>query len=193
MLNGIDVSNFQGAFNWNAYRGKISFGAVQVTDGPEFFDPDFPGDWAAMKSIGIARFAYHYARPGESSPQQQAAHLIDNVTAAGLDSDDHYILDLETSCGLPAYEVTAWAHAFCQIINSTGHRCLVYTYPAFAEAGNCATLASWHLWVADYGVSGPTVPEPWSTWLFWQSSGSTLDTDKYNGDSASLDKFMRRG
>jgi hypothetical protein len=44
----------------------------------------------------------------------------------------------------------------------------------------------WGLWVADYGVSAPAVPKPWSHWTFWQYTDSPLDEDRFNGTEADL-------
>ena len=33
VLNGIDVSNWQGNFDWEPWRGKIQFAGVRITEG----------------------------------------------------------------------------------------------------------------------------------------------------------------
>lgn len=192
-ISGIDVSNYQGSFNWEPYRGKISFGAVLATEGTSFTDTDLKHDWAGMAGIGIHRLAYHYALPAQSSPQRQASYFIEVMKSAGYEDTDQFVLDLETSQGLMPAEVATWAQKFLQYVNSTGHRCLIYTNPSFASSGNCAGLESWDLWIADYGIPSPVVPRPWSTWTFWQSSGNSLDLDTYNGTQAELDAFMKKG
>ena len=71
------------------------------------------------------------------------------------------------------------------------HRVLVYTNPGFAQIGACAGLNLWFLWVADYGVSSPAVPQPWSHWTFWQNGDTPVDTDRFNGTEAELLRFTR--
>jgi lysozyme len=67
--------------------------------------------------------------------------------------------------------------------------------PTFAEENQApASLAAYPLWIADYGVAAPTLPNGWSTWLLWQYSesgavqgiDSPVDLDLVNGPIANL-------
>jgi GH25 family lysozyme M1 (1,4-beta-N-acetylmuramidase) len=198
---GIDVSYAQGLFNWAAEKGKINFGACKVTEGLTITDPDWVHNWDAMWSMNsthtFPRFAYHFFHASDNGVQQ--ADRFYNTVKSRLLSGDQLILDLEatesngTNDGVAPATTAARARQFLETLDrlAPGHRVLVYTNPSFAAAGNCAGMNSWALWIAHYGVSKPTVPKPWSTWTFWQTGDSPLDTDRYNGTEAQLLSFVR--
>jgi lysozyme len=59
------------------------------------------------------------------------------------------------------------------------------------------------LWIANYGVSAPSVPVPWSTYTIWQYSAKgdgvdagmeslDVDEDRFNGSEADLERFVGR-
>lgn len=191
---GIDISDNNGDnYNWAQWKGHLGFGMVKATESDNFHDPTFPRNWDAMLSIGIKRFAYHFARPGKSSPGAQADYFVAYVKKAGLGAHDHFVLDLEQNDGMKAIDVSFWAWAFRQEVFrlAPGHRCMVYTYPSFAEEGNCAKLGGSNLWVAEYGVPAPRMPVgPWKSAAFWQYTGAHLDRDRFMlGDETALANF----
>ena len=199
---GIDVSYAQGSFNWGAYRGKISFGMCKVTEGLTITDPDWVHNWNSIWSLNTAhnlpRFAYHFFHASDD-PVKQAERLVSTVKTHGLLAGDNFVCDLEatesngTNDNVAPATVASRAATFCDKVNALApnHRILVYTNPGFAEAGNCAGLHPWYLWVAHYGVSSPTVPKPWSNWKFWQTGDSPIDEDRFNGTEAELLSFTR--
>jgi GH25 family lysozyme M1 (1,4-beta-N-acetylmuramidase) len=200
-VRGIDVSRWQGDFDWKDHPG-LSFGMCKATEGTELTDPEFGLNWDKMwwyqGDHRFPRFAYHFFHAG-MDPVQQAEFLVLTAKRRGLQPGDNFVLDLESTRadgsndGLPPATVAARATAFLHTVNemAPGHRVLVYSYPAFIRAGNCAGLDPWFLWIANYLVSQPEVPAPWSKWTFWQDGDSPLDTDRYNGDLASLLAFTR--
>lgn len=193
--HGIDVSNWQGAFDWAPWKGQISFAAAKATEGTNFADAEFAHNWAGMKSIGVHRFAYHFAHT-DKSVFDQAAFFVDTVKAQGLHTGDNFILDLEVNDGQTPATVSAWGNEFCHEVHkrAPGHRVLVYTYPYFAEQGNCADLGGYKLWIANYNVASPTVPAPWTDWTFWQYTDQgkgNIDHNVFNGTKLQLRHFCR--
>jgi len=198
---GIDVSQWQGAFDWKAQAGKIGFGMCKATEGLDETDPEFANNWNGMWELNrlMPRFAYHYFHAA-LDPQDQACRLLAAVKPHGLLPGDNLVIDAEATddqTGLNDEETPAVAAARAkeclQHINALapGHRVLVYTNPWFAELGGCEGLDPWYLWLADYGVTEPKVPAPWTHWTFWQSSGTTLDLDRFNGNLDALRAFTR--
>lgn len=199
--HGLDVSYAQGAhFPWTSERGKIQFGMCKATEGLNTLDPDLAANWNGMwaASKTLPRFAYHYFHAADD-PAEQAKRLVNAVKPHGLLAGDNLVCDLEATEAdgsndhvAPA-TVASRARTFLNEVNTLapGHRVLVYTSPSFAEAGNCAGLGAWFLWLADYGVSRPAVPKPWSAWTFWQTTGTGLDLDVFNGTEAQLLAFTR--
>jgi GH25 family lysozyme M1 (1,4-beta-N-acetylmuramidase) len=195
--HGIDVAWPQGArYNWRQWAGKIQFGMCKATEGLDLIDPDLGDNWAGMWNLQpdhrLPRFAYHYLHPS-ADPAQQAHFFVSAVKSHGLLPGDNLVLDLEATDALHPPTVAMRAKTFLNEVNglAPGHRVLVYTNPGMALAGNCWGLNPWYLWIADYGVTRPAVPDPWHNWTFWQSSGSVLDTDVFNGSTADLLAFAR--
>ena len=187
---GIDVSNNNGIFNWADWKGRIQFASVKATEGLTFRDQQFPRNWEYMHRYGLYRFAYHYGDPAVD-PSQQARFFTDYVKVTGMYAHDNFVLDLEETGGLSPVDVSFWAWTFCTEMNrlNPGHRILVYTYPDFAEQGNCAKLSGWGLWIANYEVPHPHVPAPWKFWRFWQNTGTGLDQDVFNGSLKDMETF----
>jgi GH25 family lysozyme M1 (1,4-beta-N-acetylmuramidase) len=192
---GIDVSNWQGAYDFTPWKDEIDYGWVLATEGTSYRDPDFKHDWQSLRDLGKVRLAYHYMLPAQSSPQAQAKYLLEYVgDEGGWRDGDHVILDMENSQGVRPAEVTVWAARFRRTINAAGKRCVFYVDPSFAAAGNCATLGRDLLAVADYSGETP-VPKhappcpPFREWLFWQYTDDPIDRSIFNGSPAELRKW----
>ena len=194
-LNGIDVSNYQGTVNWTSVKkAGYSFAIAKATEGTTFTDAYFSKNWSGMKAAGLVRGAYHYGHPGESATAQ-AQYFVNAVKAAGGYTGSNslqLVLDLETTDGLSPSEVWTWVQAFMAEIKSlTGRPGIIYTgyYFWVDDVGNPSNNLNCPLWIADYGVSSPLVPDAWSTWSFWQYSdsgsvpgvGGNVDLDYFNG------------
>jgi GH25 family lysozyme M1 (1,4-beta-N-acetylmuramidase) len=94
--------------------------------------------------------------------------------------------------------VTTW----CSTVRARlGVAPIVYASPSFVNSilANAPALAEFALWIANYNVGSPTVPAPWTRWVFWQYSehgrvdGITTDTDlnRFNGTEAQLSGMVR--
>lgn len=192
---GIDVSDNQGVFNWAAWRGEIQFAEAKASQGLSEVDSQFYRNWEEMKSMGLLRFAYHYADPNED-PVMQAHHFTGVVREAGLITGKHYVdqlvIDFETAGALKPVQASFWARTFCTTVNRImpGHRIIVQTFPAFIEKGNCAGLGPWPLWLMDWNVAAPVMPAgPWRTYSLWQDATGHVDRDVYNGTLGDLTTF----
>jgi GH25 family lysozyme M1 (1,4-beta-N-acetylmuramidase) len=200
ITQGIDVSNWQGAFDWPAWQGKISFAAAKATEGDADTDEEFARNWAGMWDLDrrMPRFAYHYFH-ASLDPVIQAVHLVATVRAHGLLPGDNFLWDLESTArdglndGQPPAVTAERAREGLRKVNelAPGHRVLTYMSPSFALTGHSEGLGAWHLWDADYGVLRPAVPEPWSQWTFWQHSETPVDLDVFNGSRDALLAFTR--
>lgn len=75
-VRGVDVSHHQGAIDWTALKTDgIAFAYIKATEGGDFSDPNFAGNWRGAARAGIARGAYHFftlCRKGSA----QARHFI---------------------------------------------------------------------------------------------------------------------
>lgn len=192
-VEGIDVSHFQGAINWASEKAKgRMFGVASVGDGT-YQDPTFATNWAAMKAAGVIRGAYQYFEPADD-PLVQADILIAKVGKLG-DGDLPATIDVEVTGGQSAATIASKVGTWLTRVEAgTGRKPMIYTGPYFWQS-NVASLAcgGYPLWVADYGVSKPQVPAPWTTYKIWQYSDSNgaLDVDSFQGSLADLQAFAQ--
>ena len=199
---GLDVSANQGEFDWTAWKGKIGFAMIRATSWTSAdtigTDPQFARNWQQAWDVSggkLVRIAYHYCRPGVTTPAEQAHVLTSTVRDHGLVQGDHFALDFEESDGEPPAFVSRWSGSALQAVNDAAphHRVFPYFDLAWAAQGNADGLHAWHCWLADWGVPVPRVPAGWKTWAFWQftDGGGKLDRDLFNGDHARLMDFAR--
>ena len=189
-LQGVDVSEFQGDFNF-AGRG-LSFGFARVSDGDTIIDPTFSEDWAHMKALGLKRGAYQFFRPSESVTAQ-AAIMVGRVGRLGA-GDLPSVADVEVTEGESDATIGAKVREWAGLVEAgTGRKPIIYTYSSFFSSN--PGLGSYPLWIADYGPSCPSLPPGWSTWTFWQYSdgNGSLDHDVFNGTRAELDALADGG
>jgi GH25 family lysozyme M1 (1,4-beta-N-acetylmuramidase) len=83
---GIDISAFQGQFDWPAYREKIAFAGIRVSTwtGWDSFAPDpqlhrnATETWQVFDGK-LPRWYYHETRPGLHNPRQQAKLALEVI------------------------------------------------------------------------------------------------------------------
>ena len=199
ILEGIDVSHWQGAIDWTkvAAAGK-KFAIIKATESTNYIDPSYATNHAAAKAAGLWTGAYHFAQP--STNANDAVLEADYFAAyANLGTGDLIpALDLEVSGGLSVAALQAWVTAFLgEVTARVGIRPMIYTSPSFWSKymGNSQALADAGyktLWIAHWGVTSPTIPaNNWGGhgWTFWQytSDGTVpgitgrVDLDRFNG------------
>jgi len=199
VLEGIDVSHWQGTIDWTkvAAAGK-KFAIIKATDDADYVDPMYATNHATAKSVGLWTGAYHFARP--SSAANDAILEADWFAAhANLGAGDLIpALDLEISGGLSVANLQKWVTTFLgEVTAKVGMRPMIYTSPSFwrNNMGDTQALADAGyktLWIAHWGVSSPSVPaNNWGGrgWTFWQytSDGTVpgisgrVDLDRFNG------------
>ncbi len=193
-VEGIDVSEFQGAIDWHAVHasGRV-FGIARVSDGTQHLDPTFASNYAAMKAEGMVRGSYQFFRASED-PIAQADLLLSKIGA--LEPGDLApMLDVEVTDGQPNSVIDAKIVAWVSHIEAaTGKKPLIYTGPYFwSQIGSPANQGG-ALVVADWTQGCPLVAPTWSDWSFWQYAdnghvsgiGGLVDLDRFNGSEAAL-------
>jgi len=198
-LKGVDVSSYQGAIDWTQVKAAgIVFAFARVSDGTSFPDADFATNWKAMKAQGVVRGVYQYFEPGVD-PTAQANLLLSSVSAAGgFEAGDlPPVMDIETTGGQSTTTIQTHMKTWLAAIeNAVGRKPLIYTSPGFGS--NIGTgFGAYPLWVANWGVTCPSMPGGWSTWVFWQTADNgtvkgisgPVDLDEFNGKLADLTAF----
>ncbi|MFZ6819120.1 glycoside hydrolase family 25 protein [Undibacterium sp. Ji22W] len=198
-LRGIDVSHFQSSVNWPAVKATgIAFAFAKASDGNTYTDPQFANNWRGMQAAGILRGAYHFYE-SKDDPQTQAQQFLKVVGQLGS-NDMPPVVDIESNTGCfgtqsLASNLQIWLDAVEQSLQRTP---IIYTNCGFWNANLNAQFSRYPLWIAQYGVAQPKIPNGWNRWTFWQSSESgsvagitgAVDTDVFAGSMADLQALI---
>jgi lysozyme len=200
-LKGVDVSHFDGTVDWGAARRDgVSFAIIKATEGTSFVDNHFASNWANTRANGIVHGAYHFFRP-KSDPVAQADFFV-SVAGSPKSGELPPVIDLEVTDGLTAAQVASGARTFLQRVQQKiGRVPMIYTSVRVFNSllGGPAGFGPYPLWVANWNVRCPNIPNPpWTRWTFWQSSATgtvagfsdPVDVDRFNGTSADLMAFV---
>lgn len=186
-VQGVDVSYYQGSFNWKG--AGFAFGYARVSDGTGFIDPDFAPNWSNMKAAGVLRGAYMFFRPNEDEAAQ-ADLMVQKVGGQLGDGDLPCMIDVEVTGGQSPSTIASKVQTWLDIVEKgTGRTPVIYTGPYFWQDNVKSTaFGKYPLWIADYGPSCPLIPNGWSQWTLWQYSdgGGNLDHDVFNGSLSEL-------
>jgi lysozyme len=198
IVQGIDVSHYQGTVDWEQVQAAgIRFAFAKATEGTTWTDPEFATNWAGMKTAGILRGAYHFFEPADDAGQQAQLFLHTVQLESG---DLPPVLDVETAAATTEdlwQGVQTWLDT---VQAATGLPPILYMSPGFADENDApVSLITYPLWVAEYGVAEPTLPQGWINWLLWQSSESgtvngvtgSVDLDQINGSLLTLQALAK--
>ena len=178
-LLGVDVSNWQGDFDWSQAKEKgWKFAFAKATEGTNYIDPYFNRNMAQMDQHGLIRGAYMFWHPAQNWLKQ--CQLFDRVvSAAGLRRGDLISLDHETDDGLPPDRVAESAVNACGYLEAK-YKCspIVYSYQNFIQRGNCTGLGKYPFWRADPGGYNMPVLPPWTEVSIDQYATSPEDQDR---------------
>lgn len=208
---GPDISFYQDdddtpeGIDFSKMRGISDFVIIRVGQN-QWIDPDFKTNWVAAKEAGLPRGSYWYY-DSRIEPQRQAEMWRD---ALGEDQGELPLFaDFEEDYGGEFKGWRKW-YAFLEYLKEAmpGKEIVVYTaYYYWKDNGpdpqsHASSLEYFHqypLWIANYSVSKPSVPAPWSEdeWLFWQYTETGdgpahgvetlgIDLNYFNGDSAAF-------
>ena len=196
---GIDVSRFQGGIDWpTVSTSGIRFAFVQASRGsgadcivkPAQCGPDpyFAANRLAAESSGIRVGAYHRAfASGATAADARADALAEaNIFIAAVGSLQSGelipVLDAESPfTGMTSTSLRTWIRVFVKrVTKKLGRKPMIYTNASsWSATGDTVEFAKarYPLWVAEWGVSRPTVPaNNWARrgYSVWQytSSGS---------------------
>jgi lysozyme len=210
-IHGPDISFYQ---DDNNTPQKVDFQKMKVA-GASFvilragqntwIDQDFKDYYAAAKAAGLPRGVYWFY-DSRSTPMSQAI-----ICTSQIDGDTPELgvwADFEENYG-GAYKGWHNWRLFCQALD-TKFDVGIYTAPYYwmlnrpADPGALDYFKNKPLWIANYNVTSPLVPGPWTTWLFWQytSSGDGLrygvesreiDLNYFNGDEQTFRNYFSLG
>ncbi len=209
-VRGIDVSQWQGAIQWSRLPGAgVRFAIIRLSNNMSL-DTRFNENWAAARTAGVLRGAYHYFNP-TTSATGQANFFVDHLLSRGFgDGDLPPMLDIEyanvdtngdgvndrPSVSASAYQaaIRAWIDV---IRTRLGREPIIYTggyywdswvqsaewaaNPLFhAEYPNYSTRRSWGDPVPNGGCAR-YVSNHWPRYTFWQYAGDNTIASSLGG------------
>lgn len=202
-IQGVDVSYYQGTFNWSGVKAAddIKFGYARISDGTGYIDDTFDRNWRVMKEQGILRGGYQYFRPNQDATAQ--ANLVVQKLGRLGPGDLPAMIDVESAGGQSSATIVSKMQTWIQIVQAgTGKKPVIYTGSGFWNASvNSSAFSDHPLWVANYGVSCPSMPNGWSDWTIWQycggdqycNNGQAHDCNVFNGSLAELQALAGGG
>jgi lysozyme len=177
---GIDVSSFQGtSIAWHSVAAAgISFAYIRAADGaglPNSPDGAFGINWRGATAAGVTPGAYLFFEPSQN-PVAQANLLVAQLHSVGFTHGDLIpAIDVETMGGQSRAVVVANLRTVVDTVGAAiGSLPAIYASPSW-WSGNIGSSAFTldPLWVANWFVSTPSVPENnWggTGWQVWQYS-----------------------
>ncbi len=189
---GEDRSSFQAIRPWTTDR----FGFAKATEGLTWTDPTFPENWAALRSEGTFRGAYHFLHTNLNA-QAQAEFFLEYVqNHGGLIPGDMLVIDSELAgwggalqtgalqsgmatpvlpvsgaavgAGLAGDSTLAFLTRLGQLLGKDKDRHPQLVYSSLSVAKLLGNCTSYDLWIAYPADTAPPSVDPWPTWRFWQ-------------------------
>lgn len=163
-LEGIDVSAYEGTIDWSSVAETKSFAFIHVGDGLDATDPKFANNYAEAKAAGMVRGAYQYFRASEDAAAQ-ANRLLEMIDLPLQAGDLPPVLDVEITDGQQPGVIAAGINEWVSTIrNKTRTSPIVYTSATFWNNDiQTSGPDNAQLWVANWNVSCPTIPNGWSS------------------------------
>jgi GH25 family lysozyme M1 (1,4-beta-N-acetylmuramidase) len=217
-IQGLDVSGHQPTVDWqHQWNMGARFAYVKASEGNYYTNPYYNAQYQGSRNIGMIRGAYHFAIPNWSSGADQARFFVQN--GGGWSADGYTmppVLDFEfnpyagqtingfkfgnTCYDMSPAQLTAWVKDFGNtMLAMTGRLPVIYTNTSWWNQclGNPPGFGDYPLWIAAYPGSptnnaGPVPTGSWSDYSIWQYSSTgpfAGDSNVWNGDYASLQRF----
>lgn len=217
-VQGLDVSGYQPGVDWQQqWNMGARFAYVKASEGTYMTNNYFGAQYQGARNVGMIRGAYHFAIPNWSSGADQARYFVNN--GGGWSADGYTlppVLDFEfnpyagrtdipgytpgnTCYDMSASQLSSWVRDFGNtMLSLTGRLPVIYTNTSWWNQclGTQTGFGDYPLWVAAYPSSpsddAGAVPASWGTYSIWQYSSTgpfAGDSNVWNGDYASLQRF----
>ncbi|WP_428524796.1 glycoside hydrolase family 25 protein [Roseibium sp.] len=166
-VRGIDVSHHQGDIDWvKVARDDVAFAYIKASEGDDFRDRAFAGNWQAARAAGLPTGAYHFfslCKDGASQARNFLAVLPDEPDMLAPVVD----LEFEGNCARrpTTDEVLREISAFVAAVEPiTGKQVIFYAPEEFYRTYLKGNGLNRRLWVRSIWHA----PAYSSDWVLWQ-------------------------
>ncbi|NBK97177.1 MAG: LysM peptidoglycan-binding domain-containing protein [Erysipelotrichia bacterium] len=172
---GIDVSEWQGSINFNEVRkAGISSVYIKATEGFDYYDPYYRTNYENAKANGMNVGFYHYLTAQNSEEAYEQANFFVSAIS-GLNVEMKFALDYEQFYNLDKNTISDIALTFMNRVSElTNKECVLYASAYYANNNFNEEVNQYALWVAEWGVSTPSLSGAWDTYAGWQYSDKGL-------------------
>lgn len=182
MLQGIDVSRWQGVMDWTqAVKGGAQFaivraGSIDNYSGIAYADTQLFNNAGAAGLLPVSY--YWFFRPNQPV-ERQAKYFVDLVL--------NIRRDFPVWCDIELAGNASTVRKFCELVRQV-MPIGIYTNPntvLYLLKGSKGWMADYPLWVADW-TKPAWVPKPFKSWSVWQYS-NLGNGRKYGAKSKTID------
>jgi lysozyme len=205
-VQGVDVSNHQGAIDWPRVRASgFGFAYVKASEGRTFTDPEFATLSAGARRAGLKVGAYHYFTFCSDGAAQAERFLA--ASGGRVPGDLPPVVDLEFggNCSrrpTPAEFDREYAAFDARVTAAFGRPPVLYTTSDFAAKylddaqRRRSRLAGRRLWVRETLGRASGRCERWAFWQYADRGrvdgiAGPVDLDAYCGDERSFAELTR--
>jgi GH25 family lysozyme M1 (1,4-beta-N-acetylmuramidase) len=174
VLQGVDVSHWQGTINWNSVRNAgIQFAFCKVSDGYGDYDSTYATNLSGAIAAGIPVGPYHFAYPdtGKANPldaANEANYFVDLIEPyyQGSGLMLRPVLDLERLAGVGSTSqerafLSQWTRNFVTVVRDRlGVDPIIYANGNYANSYYESDLNQYPLWFAKPITPTPNVYDP---------------------------------
>lgn len=169
IYNGIDVSAWQNVIDFGEVKSEgVKIVYIKASEGTTYIDPYFERNYQKAKENGLYVGAYHYVRARNIKQAMNEAEFFASVID-GKTMDCKLAMDFESFGNLNKENINSIALAFLETLKRiTNKEVLVYSNTYNARNIFSGEITKYPLWIAQYGVSKPTINGNWNTWVGFQ-------------------------
>ncbi len=193
---GIDISKYQGSVDFQAITSAgARYIFIRATEGNTYQDPTFKANIKAARTAGLIVSAYHFYETNDA-PLTQLENFTNIVSLRSGDLPP--VIDIEKLHNNAQSSLVENLKIFLDGLESHYNvKPIIYSGRNFSNE-YLTDFGDYPLWLAEYGVDQPRLPNGWSDWTFWQwSQGTTIkgidgpvDGDKFNGDESQFNDLL---
>lgn len=182
---GVDVSEHQGSIDWQAVANDgIQFAMLRIgnrgtTEGGLFQDGSFDENLSEAQAAGLQVGAYFYSQATSvAEAQEEADFVVGLMNGRKLDLPIVFDHEQDTTTNARGNTVdretlTAAALAFCQRIEDSGYRSMVYGNKIDIARLNLSSLGDRPVWFAEYNAAQPSGQFDFAIWQY--TNNGTVD------------------